>query len=181
MPAIDDPLPDEADEALELAPIEAPEEDEEDEETKEARAQERLNALGITLRDLFADYEQDRLAIEERWMQDLRQYNGVYDPEDMSQIRAAEGSELFLNITRPKTNTFSARMQDMLIPTDERNFGVERTPVPELADKLDDQQQAIDPETKQPMVAQDGTPVSNAAFASEIIEEAKRRASAMED
>ena len=84
MPAIDDPLPDEADEALELAPIEAPEEDEEDEETKEARAQERLNALGITLRDLFADYEQDRLAIEERWMQDLRQYNGVYDPVGMS-------------------------------------------------------------------------------------------------
>lgn len=145
-------------------------------------ALDALAPLGMALASLFDEYETDRLSVEQRWMEDLRQYNGVYDPEVLNDIRAAEGSELYLNITRPKVNTFAARLQDMLLPTDERNFAAEPTPVPTLAGKMDDPKQATDPETGQPMVAADGkTPVSNAAFAKSIQEEAAERAQAMED
>ena len=43
-----------------------------------------------------------------------------------------KGSEVFVNITRNKTNAAEARLQDMLFPTDDRNFSIQATPVPEL-------------------------------------------------
>lgn len=148
-----------------------------------------LEALGNDLADLFSTYEQDRLPVEQRWVEDTRQFNGKYDPDVLAEIVAAGGSQLFPNITRSKTNTFAARLGDMLLPTGERNFGMTHTPVPKLAEAMQDHSQAIDPKTGQPMEVevqgQDGTPqkvkVTNAQLAAATIETAKRAAELMEE
>jgi hypothetical protein len=43
-------------------------------------------------------------------------------------------STVFPNITQPYVDAASARISDMLLPTDDRNFAIEPTPIPELAE-----------------------------------------------
>lgn len=73
-----------------------------------------------------------RHEVEQRWLDDLRQYHGVYDEETRAQLDDADGSKVFVNYTRPKTNGMTARLYDLLFPTDDRNWSIEPTPVPEL-------------------------------------------------
>lgn len=70
--------------------------------------------------------------VEERWIADLRQYHGQYDEKITRDLKEAKKSTLFVNHTRPKTNTLEARLSDMLFPTDDKNWGILPTPVPEL-------------------------------------------------
>lgn len=73
-----------------------------------------------------------RSIIEERWLEDLRRYHGSYDEAIQKDLKQAKKSSLFINQTRPKTNAMEARLSDMLFPTDENNWGIKPTPVPEL-------------------------------------------------
>lgn len=84
--------------------------------------------LGRKLDDAIAQ----KRPIEERWLKDLRQYHGEYDTATLERIRGNKGSEVFTNLTRPKTNAAEARLAEMLLPTDDRNFAVGPTPVADL-------------------------------------------------
>lgn len=44
------------------------------------------------------------------------------------------GSAIFLNITRPYCDATSARIQDMLLPTDDKGWAIRPTPVPGMAE-----------------------------------------------
>ena len=88
------------------------------------------------LNGLVSEAIMRRKPTEERWMQDLRQYHGVYEAEVESVFRNDDSrSTIFINITRPKTNAWIARLGDMLFPNDERNWGIDPTPVPQLTSK----------------------------------------------
>lgn len=79
--------------------------------------------------------EQVRLksGIEERWLEDLRNYYGRYAPEIEKDLKEDERSRAFVKLTRHKTNGWAARLSDLLLPTDDRNWGIEPTPLPKLA------------------------------------------------
>lgn len=152
-------------------------------DTDEERARQAmavLDGMGESLDRLFSQYEMHRAPVEWRWLEDLRQFQGQYDPADLDEIKKAGGSQLFVNITKPKCHTFSARFQEILLPTDGKNWGFEATPVPQLARAMKNVAQAIDPATGQPMVATDGQPVTNQQFAKAIKQVAKERCEAME-
>lgn len=105
------------------------------------RLAEKLQVFGSRLQNLVAQRTSDRAEVEQRWLRDLRQYNGKYDPEEEERLKDANGSRIFVNITRNKSNAAEARLSDMLFPTDDRNWGIRPTPVPSL-NKL-----AEDPDT----------------------------------
>lgn len=92
-----------------------------------------MDELGRVLQAKFSDVERKRQPVELRWLEDLRQFHGRYDPHIEQELREAESCQLFLNITKPKTQSFAARMMDMILPTDEKNWGLEPSPVPEIA------------------------------------------------
>jgi hypothetical protein len=75
-----------------------------------------------------------RQAIENRWIEDLEQYHSRYDTETEKNLIAEERSRLFINLTRPKTNAMGARFKDLLFPTDEKNWGIQPTPVPRMTE-----------------------------------------------
>lgn len=110
-----------------------PPEETDAEAAQSADREAQLQALGQMLQRKFADVETKRTYIEDRWLEDLRQYHGRYDPGVETALVDAESCSLFLNITKPKTHAFSARVMDMVLPTDELNWGLEPTPVPEIA------------------------------------------------
>jgi hypothetical protein len=72
--------------------------------------------------------------IEDRWVEDLRQYHGRYDADTEKNLNNDKTkSRLFVNKTRTKTHGWEARLSDLLFPTDVRNWAISATPVPELS------------------------------------------------
>ena len=79
-----------------------------------------------------ADRVRRRLVIEQRWLEDLRQFEGRDDDNVISRLAADGRSTAVVNITRSKCNTFESKLYDMLFPTDDRNWAISPTPVPDL-------------------------------------------------
>lgn len=104
--------------------------------------------------------------IEQIWTEDEEAYQGIDDANrhEHGSIAAkpahAEnqlpvprknkyGSTAVPNITAPYTDAAAARIGDMLLPTDDRNFAIKPTPIPDLADvmaKLPPEAQQVGPE-----------------------------------
>src|SRR5690554_4160406 len=92
--------------------------------------QARMEAIVGALEKEAEERVGKRNLIEKRWLEDLAQYHGRYDDETARNLSVGRKSRLFINQTRPKTNAMEARLADMLFPTDDRNWGIEPTPVP---------------------------------------------------
>lgn len=101
-------------------------------EKAELEMAERLSVFGTRLSRLSEEQAQKKAPIEERWLGDLRQYHGKYSRDEEEAMRSTSSSTVFVNITRNKSNAAEARIGDMLFPTDDRNWSIEPTPVPEL-------------------------------------------------
>ena len=117
-------------------------------EEHEAAQQAALDSLAITLAQSRTEAVDGRklTGIEEEWLEDDEFYEGIDDANRSEywrskpagqaalQDRDAEttSSTIFLNITRPYVDAASARVGDMLLPTDDRGWSIGPTPVPEL-------------------------------------------------
>jgi hypothetical protein len=100
--------------------------------------------------------------IEQIWLEDEDQYNGIDDvavvpnqhPFRSERVQQQDStgvrSRFYLNITKPKTDTAIARVSEMLLPHDDRPWEVAPTPIPELA-------QAIEQGDRTMLVLGDGT------------------------
>jgi len=154
---------------------------------------------------------------ERRWLDDLDSYQGrdastrrvdlmdTVSGTQVAQRRTAgdtttgKRSTVFVQLTRQKTNACAARAADMLFPTDDKNWGIKPTPVPELMEALKNgrNQPYIDPQTGQPLPHPDpeqqqpapdgstpapgaGQVVTYADLAAEQMQIAQQKATAME-
>ena len=91
-----------------------------------------LGALGARLLAEFAKAESDRRPTEERWLKDLRQYRGQYDPEVLDAIGEIR-SRAFVRKTRVKIKTVDSRVEDLLFPSgNEKNYEIDSTPLPSV-------------------------------------------------
>jgi len=98
-----------------------------------------VTPLGTKLRDDFESAERDRSDIEDRWLNDLRQYKAQYSPEELARMHPKR-SKAYMSITRTKVKTVSARQLDILFPANEgKNWGINPTPVPDLAPEAHEQ------------------------------------------
>ena len=94
-----------------------------------------LSPLGIRLLNEFRQAELDRQQTEQRWLKDLRQFKGIYEPDVEQGI--GKRSKAFVRKTRVKVKTVNARMMDLLFPANQdRNWSIEPTPVPSIAKEL---------------------------------------------
>lgn len=114
-----------------------------------------LESLGLSLagKRQAAINHRGNSGIEQIWLEDEEHYDGIDDANRASETgstvekptttgnrgktatsEAELKSNIFPNITQPYVDAASARICDMLLPTDDRNFAIEPTPIPELAD-----------------------------------------------
>ena len=101
-------------------------------------AQEKavLESIGTRLLFEFAKAVEDRRPTEERWLKDLRQYKGQYDPEVLAKI-GPKRSKTFVRKTRVKVKTLDARVEDLLFPMGTtKNWSIKNTPVPSVPDDV---------------------------------------------
>lgn len=93
-----------------------------------------MDALGGMLLAEFAEAERDRIPTEERWLKDLRQYKGRYDPE-VEALIGSKRSRVFVRKTRVKVKTTDSRVADLVFPAGrERNWDLAPTPKPRLSE-----------------------------------------------
>lgn len=116
---------------------------------KEAAIKEELiDVLGLALQKRLDDWTAKRTAsgVEQRWREDTLQYNGLdagsVGPDILARAQGAaapkaeaatQRSTVYVNVTRPKSNAAEARLANMLIPSDDRNFAIKPTPKPTLS------------------------------------------------
>lgn len=111
----------------------------------------QVDSLGATLLAEFAQAELDRRQTEERWLKDLRQYKGQYDPEVLAKI-GPNRSKAFVRKTRVKIKTIDSRVADLLFPAGaEKNWEIDSTPKPSVSPE---QKQLISQQILQGVAAQ---------------------------
>lgn len=128
-------------------------------EAKESEAQlsQRMaiiEAFSAIIKEKRKDAIEGRAAsgIEQIWQEDTDHYDGEDDATrgTISKGRNASDSltetkkkgqtrsTVFLKITRPYCDAAAARVADMLLPSDDRNWELKPTPLPELTKSLED-------------------------------------------
>jgi len=173
-------------------------------EEQEAAENERLaqvEAFGQMLLLKLHDAIRARAesGIERRWSQDLDLYHGMdgtrasKDGDIFEAVNEARGgkqkrrSRVFVQVTRQKTNAASARLSDMLFPTNDRNWEIAPTPVPKLTNALKDHGNVAvrdpQPGPTQGQVLPHPTedrPLNASDVISATLQEARRKANAMQ-
>jgi len=96
-----------------------------------------------------------RTSLETRWIEDLEQYHGRYDSATAQNLYDTDRSQLFINYTRPKTDALAARLKDLLFPTDDKNWGINPTPVPTLSDNAEAAAQRARQKQEEALAAQE--------------------------
>jgi len=141
---------------------------------------DRLVGLGHSLHNNVMERVNKRRILEDRWLRNTRQLNGIYDPETQTRLDASKGSKVFVNITRKMANTAESRLLDIIFPTDDRNWAIQPTPIPYLAKMVGDET-PVSHEDGQQFVTDKGVQVEKRDLAAGQIEEARERADAMQD
>lgn len=93
---------------------------------------EVLRNLGAKYRGLFDRYASERIPAEQKWLKNLRQYLGVYDPE-IEQILPPNRSRAYPRITRVKCISLLSRLMNLMFPGNEKNWELNASPSPEMS------------------------------------------------
>jgi hypothetical protein len=130
-------------------------------ESKQRQEVDALNAEFSRLRDKWVQHRAQS-GVETRWRKSAELYYGDKDKatsEFENTLRngpparkSADGnrSKVVINIVRPKVDQAVARLCEILLPVDDRNWGIKPTPMPQLANMTGDNRQTVDPETGEP-------------------------------
>jgi len=76
------------------------------------------------------------MKIEPTLFRSLRQRIGEYDPEILSAIESKHGSKVYMMLTDEKCSAAESWLEDILMPVDDRPFGVKPTPIPEMDEEV---------------------------------------------
>jgi len=169
-----------------------------DPEMERERMQERLQAFGQSMANQRDDWIRSRYSygVDKRWIEDEDQYNAKdniakHASQMMTsveqgypvttQMAKPHRSTVYIGLTRQKTNAAEARISDILLPTDDRNWGIKPTPKPQLMAMSRDTQMAGDKETGQPLLhPETGQPLAMRDIARAAMETARKKSDAMQ-
>jgi len=94
----------------------------------------RLQPLSTNLLGEFTRFAADREPVENRWLMDLRQFLGIYEPKVAEALK--NRSRAFKRKTRSKIRAVDSRMFDLLFPASaERNYRMKSTPEPTISEE----------------------------------------------
>src|SRR3990167_426984 len=102
----------------------------------------------------------ERADVEARWLRDLQQFEGNtldrITKGAMDYKGAVSKTPPVVHLTRTRTLAIAARIINMLVPSNERSWDIEATPVPTMARAAEDQTPVTDPQTGQVAMVPDG-------------------------
>lgn len=91
-----------------------------------------LGRLAQHLSGKFSTFSAARRSQETQWLQNLRQFLGVYDPETLKHI-ADDRSKAYPKLTRTKIMVIVARLMNLLFPQGDKSWNITSSKVPHLS------------------------------------------------
>lgn len=91
-----------------------------------------LSALGSRYKSLFDRYAAERIPAEQRWLKNLRQYLGIYDPDVERQL-PPNRSRAYPRLTRMKCISMLSRIMNLMFPGNEDNWELNASPSPSMS------------------------------------------------
>ncbi len=130
-------------------------------------------------------------SVEDRLYKSLRQRMGKYDPAIQQAIDEEGGSSIYMMLTDEKSSAAESWLEDILMPADDKPFGVHPTPIPDLEQNLEAQiHQQVMGEAYQMMMMQGIEPTEEEIMArqqellditkAKILKQARERAEDLE-
>ena len=112
--------------------------DKQDEEATAKALQERQNQpmmLGLSehVRMCWDVAKIAKKPIEDEMLRALRQRNGQYEPDKLSQIKQQGGSEIYMMITEVKCRAAESWLRDILLDSGTPPWDIVPTPIPDLS------------------------------------------------
>lgn len=107
---------------------------------EEARNRERELFVSSLAGHVQRQWETNRRAkteVEQTMLDNLRQRNGKYDAKTLAEIRNVGGSEVFMMLTATKCRAAISWLSDIVLPTGQKPWGLEPSPVPTLPKELE--------------------------------------------
>ena len=167
-----------------------------DPEESKRKQEEKLQAFGASLGGQRDEWIRSRSSygVDKRWIEDEDQYNAkdnVNKAASQMMTSVEQGypvttqnakphrSTVFIGMTRQKTNAAEARLADILLPTDDRNWGIQPTPDPELMGMSKENKMATD-QQGQPVMGENGQPARVRDVVKAVLEMANKKAEAMQ-
>jgi len=169
-----------------------------DEADQRRKVEERLQAFGYNMAQQRDEWIRLRYSygVDKRWLEDEDQYNAKDNiAKQASQMMTSveqgypvttqgakpHRSTVYIGLTRQKTNAAEARLADILLPTDDRNWGIQPTPKPDVMGASRDDRMAADRDTGQPMMnPETQEPLSMKDIARAAMQVAREKAKAMQ-
>jgi hypothetical protein len=90
-----------------------------------------LRNLGAKYKALFDRYASERIPVEQKWLKNLRQYLGIYDPEIERQL-PPNRSRAYPRLTRVKCIALLSRLMNLMFPGNEDNWELNSSPSPSM-------------------------------------------------
>ena len=171
---------------------------EEDRQAAQERTEEKLQTFGSNLAQQRDEWIRSRYSygVDKRWLEDEDQYNAKDNINKAAsqmmtsveqgypvttQMAKPHRSTVYIGLTRQKSNAAEARLADILLPTDDRNWGIQPTPKPDLMTMARDTQMAGDKQTGEPLLSPDtGEPLRMKDIARAAMDVARKKAEAMQ-
>lgn len=91
-----------------------------------------LRQIGDHLGRLFEQYRSDRRIAELKWLRNLRQYLGIYDPE-VEKDFGPNRSKAYPKITRVKCLSVLSRLMNLMFPGNEKNWQLTASPSADIS------------------------------------------------
>ena len=169
-----------------------------DETEQRRKVEERLQAFGYNMAQQRDEWVRLRYSygVDKRWLEDEDQYNAKDNIAKQAsqmmtsveqgypvttQMAKPHRSTVYIGLTRQKTNAAEARLADILLPTDDRNWGIQPTPKPDVMGASRDNRMAADRDTGQPMLnPETQEPLSMKDIARAAMQVAREKAKAMQ-
>lgn len=143
----------------------------------------QLLNLGAKYKALFDKFAGERLIAEEKWLKNLRQYLGIYDPDIERQL-PPNRSRAYPKLTRVKCISMLSRLMNLMFPGNELNWELNASPSPEMspemvADAVSELLTELQKQAPPGPPGPDGQPTPGSVpLTQEIVEEAVRRLAA---
>lgn len=91
-----------------------------------------LRSLGGKYKSLFDRFASERIPAEQKWLKNLRQYLGIYDPE-LDRMLPQNRSRAYPRLTRIKCISMLSRLMNLMFPGNEDNWEINASPSPEMS------------------------------------------------
>ena len=132
-------------------------------EAQDEQVNSPISELADYVLSVWDDALESKEDAEDIMEQNIRQRNGIYEPDKLAKIQQQGGSEIFMLLTDEKCTALKAWLYDLLLPPNDNPYNVDPTPVAELND---DQMALIEEQAKKDLMEnlmamqQLGTPIS---------------------